>query len=266
MASVKCPKCGTRVSIDGVGRANSALCFSCGASVLVPIEEPHMLEPLAVRRDALRAATWKPPKPEGARRQSGPLLNLSVLDPVVDLDAIGALSSDKQAEDAAPPAHEESAATPPPSEPAEKQVEAGLATPPLVPARVVDKYNLDTLPRLQDTGRIAKQRAQASKTRMPADAPPPLPGKDWLERSLPPAKGADPRVDPMAMLSFVFGFASFLCGFGPVLSIPGLILGLSAMVRISGSRGRWKGKEMARIGAVTNALNLVVVWAIFLSR
>lgn len=261
---MKCPKCGAWVSMDGIGKANSAMCLSCGASILAPQVQPEVLATLAERRETLRTATRKHAKPESGPKRKGPILKLSVLDPVVDLEATGRTAPAD--EPVTQPAPVECDSVPQAESPEPVIMPAAFVPQPPPVRRAIDAYELDTLPRLQEADRIAKRRAEELKARPPSDIPPPLPDRDWVVRGFPSENENNVRVDPMALICVVCGFASFLCGLGPLLSIPGLFLGLAAMVRISGSRGRWKGKELARVGVVVNVINLVVAWMFFVSR
>ncbi len=76
------------------------------------------------------------------------------------------------------------------------------------------------------------------------------------------AEGGGPverRTSGLAIASLVLGVLGLVpCGLG-LLGIPGLVLGLVALSKIHGSRGRLGGKGLAIGGVVTGGLSLILV-------
>jgi len=88
--------------------------------------------------------------------------------------------------------------------------------------------------------------AEALKNRVPAPpaaaAPPPSPG----------ASALPPKTCGLAVWSLVLGILGVFCGF--LAAIPGLILGIIAMNRISKSNGQLGGYGLALAGTITSAV------------
>lgn len=76
------------------------------------------------------------------------------------------------------------------------------------------------------------------------------------------AKRSSPRVrtSRLAIASFVLGLLS-LVTMG-ITGIPGLLLGISAMVSIRKSRGKVDGMGLAAVGVVASAIGFLILWGI----
>jgi len=82
-----------------------------------------------------------------------------------------------------------------------------------------------------------------------SDEPPLMPSSD------PAQPKAAPRISIAAVWSLVFGVSSFcLWLFG---SVPALILGTIALVKINASQGRLEGKGLAIAGLVTGGVGVI---------
>jgi hypothetical protein len=71
------------------------------------------------------------------------------------------------------------------------------------------------------------------------------------------AQGDKSRTSRLAIASLVLGIAWILLG--PLTAIPGLILGIIAIVKIRRSRGLLKGRPFAIAGIITSAIPIVLI-------
>jgi len=80
------------------------------------------------------------------------------------------------------------------------------------------------------------------------------------------AKRSSPRVrtSRLAIASFVLGLLSLVTV--GITGIPGLILGISAMVSIRTSRGKVDGMDLAAAGVVASVIGLLILWGTIISN
>lgn len=71
------------------------------------------------------------------------------------------------------------------------------------------------------------------------------------------AQAEKPRTSRLAIASLILGVAWVLLG--PLTSIPGLILGIVAIVKIKRSRGLLKGRPFAIAGIITSGIPIVLI-------
>lgn len=71
------------------------------------------------------------------------------------------------------------------------------------------------------------------------------------------AQAEKPRTSRLAIASLILGVAWVLLG--PLAAIPGLILGIIAIVKIKRSRGSLKGRPFAIAGIITSAIPIVLI-------
>ena len=72
------------------------------------------------------------------------------------------------------------------------------------------------------------------------------------------------KTSVLAKLSLVFGFLSIIPFYGSLFSIPALILGIIALVRISKERNNLKGRKLAIRGILLGTLGMLTSVAIIL--
>lgn len=93
-------------------------------------------------------------------------------------------------------------------------------------------------------------------------APPPQGGSAW-GTNMPPAPStpfgaAQGQQNGLALGSLICGVMSFIC-FGPLLSIPALVLGFMQLSKIKSDPVHYGGKGMAIAGMALGGLNLLLI-------
>jgi hypothetical protein len=257
VASVKCPKCGKKVSIDGVGDANSAMCFSCGASILVPNSAPDVVDSFASHRTFERTTTRKTPKPIAKPKTPVPILDLEVLDPYTGPEIAEPVAEPRIPEAVPRPVDFET--LPKLSDPhsAVWQKNAEPEAKPLIPDPMDGLVDFESLPKLKDTESRIRGGSCESEGKGRSAMPPPFPRARKSSIGIPPPLVSGTPIYRVALLSLALGAGSFFVCLGPILSLPGLLVGIVAFSRIPVSGGTPRDAGLAKAGIIVNGMNLL---------
>jgi len=255
VANMKCPKCGSKVSTDGIGDANSAMCFSCGASILVSTPAPEVLVPLATRRMPERHPARKTPIPIVKPKPPEPIPNLEEPEPFVRPEVSNSLAEPEDSEPVAEPNYIEPLPKLRDREPLDRAASYDSSAKPKASERAAELVDYVSLPKLSDPDLFDRPEMHESSTNPRYFTPPPIPPPRPSTRQIRNAAEYGPPLDNLAMASLALGIGSFLCA-GPLFSIPGIAVGVAALNRALRTRRPARDVSLARGGIAINGISL----------